>query len=88
MDSDMDSSEADGAQVTGGYRAVVTGGDYAVVTGGDDAVVTGGAGATLVLSWWDGARIRLSVGYVGEGGIEAGVTYRLDEGGRFVRAEG
>lgn len=32
-------------------------------------------------------RQRITVGYVGEDGIEAGTAYRCDEAGRLVKAE-
>jgi hypothetical protein len=74
------------ATVTGGYAATVTGGDEATVTGGDEATVTGGDRAILAVKWWDGARYRLAIGYVGEDGIEPGVPYHCADG-RLVRAE-
>lgn len=51
------------------------------------ARVTAGHEGMLAIRRWDGRRYRLVVGYVGENGIEAGVPYRLDADGRFVRAE-
>jgi hypothetical protein len=78
----------DGATVTGGNGATVTGGDRATVTGGNGATVAGGNGATLVLSRQDGERRRVAVAYVGEGGIEPAVPYRLDGEGVFVPAVG
>ena len=37
----------------------------------------------MVVGWWDGkaARLRLTVGYVGEDGIEANTTYRCSASG-------
>lgn len=60
---------------------------YARVTAGDEGTATAGHGGMLAIRRWDGRRYRLVVGYVGENGIEAGVPYRLDADGRFVRAE-
>jgi len=75
-----------GATVTGGDCATVTGGDRAKVTGGDRAKVTGGVGARLILTWWDGKRYRTEVAYVGEGGIEPNVAYKLNGAGKWVKA--
>jgi hypothetical protein len=87
----------DGATVTGGDCAKVTGGDCATVTGGNGATVTGGNRATVTggircelrLSYWDDAalRRRTVIAYVGEGGIEAGVAYRLDDSHCFVKVQ-
>ena len=80
------------ATVTGGDRATVTGGDGATVTGGDCATITGGDCAALQLSWWDGARWRIEIGYVGETldangkALESGVAYRLNDQHTWVRA--
>ena len=76
----------DSATVTGGYFATVTGGHYATVTGGDSATVTGGNRSKLILSYWD-TRSRSVVAYVGEDGIESGVSYRLNDKHKFVKAE-
>ena len=61
-----------------------TGGGF--VSGGGTA--TAGARGTIVIEWYDAAakRYRRTVGYVGEGDIEADVAYRCDAGGKLVRA--
>jgi len=70
------------ATLTGGDRATLTGGDYATLTGGDGATLTGGDGATLVFKWWDSksSRLRLSVGEVGENGIDKDKPYFVRNG--------
>jgi hypothetical protein len=47
-----------------------------------------GARGVIALTWYDEAakRPRLTVGYVGENGIEADVFYRVDAHGTLVRA--
>ena len=77
------------ATLTGGDGATLTGGDGATLTGGDYATLTGGDYATFTGKWWDEAsnRYRIAVGYVGEGGIEAGHTYRIDGRGCFLAVE-
>ena len=80
-----------GVFVIGGHGAKVTGGDYATVTGGHRATVTGGDCAALQLRWWDGARWRIEVGYIGEtldaAGevLEMGVAYKLDDQHKWAR---
>jgi hypothetical protein len=68
------------------HASELTGGHGSQLTGGHGSQLTGGYGSTLCLWWWDGRRGRLMVGYVGEGGIEPDVAYRLDERGKFIRA--
>ena len=47
---------------------------------------TAGYEGTLSLRWWDGARYRIAVFYVGEDGIEPGQPYRCEQG-KAVRVE-
>jgi hypothetical protein len=49
-------------------------------------MVTGGDEATLVRAWYDGEKRRLLVGYIGEGGLEAGVAYVVRDG-RFTAVQ-
>ena len=80
---------------TAGYAGTATAGDAGTATAGDEGTATAGyrgtatAGTrgTLAIWHWDGKRRRLMVGYVGENGIEPNVPYRLDDEGRFVRAD-
>ena len=74
-----------GAFVTGGDGSTVTGGYRSTVTGGYRSTVTGGDGSTLSVKWWDGARYRIAVAYVGEDGIKADTPYRVVDG-RFEEA--
>ena len=78
---------------TAGYRGTATAGAYGTATAGAYGTATAGEGGTataggygrLTISWYD-TRRRVSVAYVGEGGILPNVPYRLDVAGRFVRA--
>ena len=69
--------------LTGGDRSTLTGGDCSTLTGGDGSTLTGEDRSTLSARWWDGARYRITIGYVGENGIEAGKPYRLNDKGKF-----
>lgn len=47
-----------------------------------------GKGGMIMLEWRDRAgRLRMIVGYVGEGRIRANVPYRVDAAGKLVRAD-
>jgi hypothetical protein len=74
---------------TAGDGGTATAGDYGTATAGNGGTVTAGDGGTILLKRWDSAclRWRFIVGYVGEGGIEAGKKYRLDDAGMIVPAE-
>jgi hypothetical protein len=63
---------------------------------GDDSVcMSAGVGATarsgdcgaIALAYHDGTRYRIAVAYVGEGGIEPHVNYRVTNSGEFIRAD-
>ena len=71
----------DDGTATAGYRGTATAGNRGTATAGD--------GGTICLRWWDASaeRYRTEVAYVGEGGIEANVAYRLSADHKFVRAE-
>jgi hypothetical protein len=78
----------DWGTATAGDGGTATAGDWGTATAGDEGTATAGDGGTLIIRWWDGQRYRLSVGYVGENGIEANKAYRLDGQGAFVAVEG
>jgi hypothetical protein len=72
--------------LTGGNSATMTGGDSATMTGGNSATMTGGYSAVMHFTYWDGARTRTVVAYVGEDGIEPNVAYKLDGNHKVVKA--
>jgi hypothetical protein len=82
--------------LTGGYRSTLTGGDGSTLTGGDRSTLTGGYRSTaktgdlgiIAIKHWDdkAGRHRLSVGYVGEDGIEPNTFYRCNDAGKLVKA--
>ena len=72
---------------TAGYRGTATAGDYGTATAGYYGTATAGEGGILRIRWHDGKRYRDAVGYVDEGGIDAGVKYRLNESGIFVQVD-
>ena len=49
-------------------------------TAGDGGTATAGNRGTLCLSFWDGNRRRIIIGYVGEDGVKANVAYRVRDG--------
>ena len=56
------------------------------VCAGLNGSVLAGDDGCIALAWWDRSkeRYRLEVGYVGEGGIEEGKTYKLDDYHNFI----
>ncbi len=76
-----------GTSIAGDY-GTATAGYYGTATAGRHGTSTAGDRGTVVVAWWDGVagRRRITVGYVGEDGIEAGVAYRCDETGTLVQA--
>jgi hypothetical protein len=61
-----------------------TSGDGGTSTSGDRGTSTSGIGGAIVIRWHDGARWRLSVGYIGENGLKPNTPYKLDSEGAFV----
>ena len=78
----------DSGTATAGYRGTATAGDRGTATAGYSGTATAGDSGSIVIEWYDYEtdRYRRTVGYVGEGDIEAGVAYRCDADGKLVRA--
>ena len=72
----------------GAGRAVAyctaTAGNEGTATAGDEGTATAGDEGTLILKWHDGKRYRITIGYVGEGGIDPSKKYRCDEAGKIT----
>jgi hypothetical protein len=73
-------------QATAGYRGQATAGDRGQAAAGDCGQATAGYEGIITIKWHDGGRYRVTVGYVGEDGIEPNVAYRCDSRGRLVPA--
>ena len=86
----------DRGTATAGYSGTATAGDSGTATAGDRGTATAGDRGTaktgeigiIVCRWYDDSkeRYRLTVGYVGEDGIEPNTFYRCDERGKLVKA--
>jgi hypothetical protein len=74
--------------LTGGEGSTLTGGEGSTLTGGYGSTLTGGEGSTISIRYYDGARYRIAVAYVGESGIEPNVPYKVNNKGQFVKHEG
>ena len=61
---------------------------YGSATAGDRGTATVGEYGIIQITWWDGARKRITIGYVGEMGIEPNVKYRLNDKHEFEKADG
>ena len=56
-------------------------------TAGNRGTATAGDDGILVIKWYDRKRYRISIGYVGEDGIEPNKAYGLDKKGNFIAAK-
>ena len=80
---------------TAGYMGTATAGDggtatagyMGTATAGYSGTATAGYSGTVQLRWWDGNRYRITVGYIGEDGLQSGVAYRCDSKGAIVVAQ-
>ena len=73
------------AATTGNWANAATTGKQAIACClGLESTASAGEDGAIVLTYFDGKRPRLVVGYVGEDGIDPGVTYKLDDNHRFV----
>jgi hypothetical protein len=76
------------AAATGDSGHAAATGRYGIAAPVGDGTATAGPDGAVIARWTDNTdRPRITVGYVGEDGIEAGVAYRCDENGRLVRGE-
>lgn len=69
-----------------GDRGTATAGLLGTATAGIGGTATAGALGIVRIEWWDGKRVRLAIGYVGEDGILPDTPYRV-VGGKLVRAD-
>ncbi len=61
-------------------RIVATGENATIACAGLGARVKAGRNGCFALTWYDGNRNRIVVGYVGEDGIKADTWYRVEDG--------
>jgi hypothetical protein len=73
---------------TAGHEGTATAGDGGTATAGYEGTATAGDKGTLIIRRWDGKRYRTVVGYIGENGLEPDTPYKLNEAGKFVKADG
>jgi hypothetical protein len=73
-----------------GYRSklAASGDDSVCMSAGLGATARAGDGGAIALTYHDGTRYRIAVAYVGEGGIEPHVDYRVTDSGEFIKALG
>ena len=62
-------------------------GDYGHSVSGYRGHSVSGEKGIIEISWWDGTRRRIAIGYIGEDGLEPNVAYKLGAEGRFVAVE-
>ena len=66
-----------------GARGTSISGDHGISTSGNGGTCAAGEGGSIHIHYWDGKRTKVRVGYIGEDGLEPGVTYRLNEHREF-----
>ena len=77
------SGDASQLATSGSCSQLAASGDGSVIAAAaDNCIAKTGPGGAIALTWHDGKRYRITVGYVGEG-LDADTWYRLDEVGRF-----
>ena len=73
---------------TAGDGGTATAGDGGTATAGDGGTATAGDKGTLIIRRWDGKRYRTVVRYIKKNGLEPDTPYKLNEAGKFVKADG
>ena len=68
-----------GAATVGDFGAATVG-DYGVAMAGRSGKASAGKGGVIQIKWFDGNRMRVAIGYVGEDGIEPDTAYRVEDG--------
>ena len=84
-------ASGDGSKLAAsGYCSQLTasGENCVCVAASPGSTARAGAGGAIALTYHDGERYRIAVAYVGEGGIEPNVNYRVTDAGEFVEAQG
>ena len=79
-------SAGDGGTASAGDYGTASVGRWGAARVGDGGTASAGEEGTITIKWHDGNRIRIAVGYVGEGGIEPNTLYRV-RNGKFVKVE-
>jgi hypothetical protein len=80
---DGTATAGDDGTATAGYAGTATAGDAGTATAGYGGTATAGDAGLIEIRWWDEkacggrGRHRVAIGYVGEGGIEAGEYYKV-----------
>lgn len=84
-------ASGDGSQLAAsGYdsQLAASGENCVCVAASLGSTARAGAGGAIALTYHDGERYRIAVAYVGEGGIEPHVDYRVTDSGEFIKALG
>lgn len=73
-----------GTAVAGDY-GTANAANFGVASAGLGGFAQAGEGGRISIEWHDGGRNRVTVGYVGEDGIEANVRYRIGLAGKLIK---
>jgi len=63
---------------TAGYRGTASAGDCGTASAGNGGTVSAGEGGMISIKWFDGNRVRLLTGYIGEDGLKPDTPYRVE----------
>jgi hypothetical protein len=66
-------------------RLAASGNDSVAVSAGRCSRAKAGKNGAIALTWHDGSRPRIAVGYVGENGIEADTWYQVNDAGELEK---
>jgi hypothetical protein len=74
-----------GVVATAGYRGTATAGYRGTATAGDRGTATAGEAGVISIQYYDSQtdRFKVMIGYIGEGGLKAGVKYKLNDQAQF-----
>ena len=70
----------DNGTAMAGYCGTATAGDNGTTTVGKYGTAMAGDNGTIIIKWYDGECCRKIIGHIGEDGIEANVTYKVENG--------
>jgi len=69
-------------------KGKATAGNWGTAIAGIRGTATAGAGGRIFINWWDekAKRLRTTIGYVGEDGIQANIPYQCNTEGKLIPA--
>jgi len=78
-------SAGDKGTASAGYRGTASAGNDGTASAGYRGTASAGNNGEIHIRYWDGNRYRTVVGYIGENGLEANVSYKLNNNHEFTK---